>query len=79
MSIKFFDMFSGIGGFEDARGTLFFEIARIAEVKRPKEILNKALKSLSKKQRRRIILHYSGMTEREIAKIEKVDQKTIHE
>lgn len=40
MSIKFFDMFSGIGGFKDARGTLFFEIARIAEVKRPKEILN---------------------------------------
>ena len=44
-----------------------------------KEILNKALKSLTKKQRKRIILHYSGMTEREIAKIEKVDQKTIHE
>lgn len=44
-----------------------------------KEILNKALKSLTKKQRKRIILHYSGMTEREIAKIEKVDQITIHE
>ena len=27
------------GGFEDARGTLFFEIARIAEVKRPKYLL----------------------------------------
>ena len=27
------------GGFEDARGTLFFEIARIARVKRPKYLL----------------------------------------
>ena len=27
------------GGFEDARGTLFFEIARIAEVKQPKYLL----------------------------------------
>lgn len=40
MPIKFFDMFAGIGGFrsgfEDVRGTLFFEIARIASSKRPK-------------------------------------------
>lgn len=27
------------GGFEDARGTLFFEIARIARVKRPRFLL----------------------------------------
>lgn len=34
------------GGFEDARGTLFFEMARIAEAKQPKMILAENVKGL---------------------------------
>jgi DNA-cytosine methyltransferase len=34
------------GGFEDTRGTLFFEIARIARVKRPKHLLLENVKGL---------------------------------
>src|SRR5699024_4052748 len=34
------------GGFEDARGTLFFEVARIADEKKPKAILTENVKGL---------------------------------
>ena len=39
-SIKFIDLFAGIGGirkgFEDTRGMLFFEVERILRDKKPK-------------------------------------------
>ncbi len=41
-------------GFEDTRGTLFFEVARIAKVKRPKAMLLENVKGL--------ISHYGGKT-----------------
>ena len=38
-SVRVFQSLESEGGFEDARGTLFFEIARIARIKRPQFLL----------------------------------------
>lgn len=44
------------------------------------ERLNNAIKLLSNKQKKRIIrYYYENLSEREIAKAEGVDQKTVHE
>ena len=49
------------GGFEDARGTLFFEIARIAKQKRPRLLLLENVKGL--------LNHQGGDTLREIFRV----------
>jgi len=49
------------GGFEDARGTLFFEIARIAKQKRPRLLLLENVKGL--------LNHQGGDTIREIFRV----------